>query len=159
MIESKNSKAILPLIEIIIALIIFVIAALITLQLFFLARFMGNKTKDRARAILEVQNIAEEIKAQDSAVGIEAIISSWEEGEIQDTRYLNFSADWEVGGEDFQMYIKINRENIADRCVYTFDIYVYKFESYPFIDDKYKGMDYRSRPFTEEVHVVKFVKK
>lgn len=159
MIESKSSKAILPLIEIIISLIIFIIAAIITLQLFFLARFMGDKTKDRARAILEVQNIAEEIKALDSVKVIEDILNSFEDGDIEDIKYINFSEGWIPGGSEFQMAVRINKDDIADRRLYTFDITVYKLEPYPFIDDKYKDMDYKDRPFSETVRVVKFVNK
>ena len=57
-----GSKALLPLVEIIISIGIFAIAVVLTLQLFLLAKFLGNKTSDTARAIFEIQNIAENIK-------------------------------------------------------------------------------------------------
>ena len=58
-----SSKSLLPLVEILVAAVIFSIAMLLTLQLFFLARFLGDKTSDTARAIFEVQRVAETIKS------------------------------------------------------------------------------------------------
>jgi len=139
-----NSKSLLPLVEILISIGIFAIAVILTLQLFLLAKFLGNKTSDTAKAIFEVQNVAETIKTMKTDAEIEDYIKNDLNGGI-----LYFDENWDIiNGETNAAYnLKIAME-IDDTYdsgnLYKFKLDLYKLDPYPFIDDKKveKNKDY-----------------
>ncbi|GHU36335.1 hypothetical protein FACS1894105_06510 [Clostridia bacterium] len=134
----NGSKALLPLVEIVVSIGIFAIAVVLTLQLFLLARFLGNKTSDTARAIFEIQNVAEEIKTFDSAAQVDEYFAKLpRDGEFS---CLYYDKNWEAAGSASEggYVLKITRSdeeyNVGD--LYNFKLSLYRCEPYPFINDK-----------------------
>ena len=153
-----SSKSLLPLVEILVSIGIFAIAVILTLQLFFLAKFLGDKTSDSAKAVFEAQNIAESIKAMKTAAEIENYIkndlkgggiyydSEWEKTESLDDAAYSLSIAWELAEHDFG-------------GLYKFQIAFSKMEPYPFIDDKKVEKDEKYIPLLASIEASKFVLK
>ena len=142
-----SSKSLLPLVEILVAVAIFAIAVVLTLQLFLLARFLGDKTADTARAIFEVQSVAENIKSSSGAEFYKYIRDDLGfAGSATDlSAELYYDANWDrmTGGtkDDAEYFMKINMavDNGYDTgSLYTFTIEFFRASTYPFIDDQRK---------------------
>ena len=151
-----NSKSMLPLVEILISIAIFAVAVVLTLQLFLLAKFLGDKTSDVAKAIFEAQSVAETIKAMQT----EAEIEDYFDNELNGgTVYYN--GVWEkTGSADLAVYnLKITKEKDDYKFggLYKFKIEIYKIEPYPFIDDKKLENDLDYIPALVSVEAGKFL--
>jgi len=131
--NKESSKSLLPLVEILIAVGIFAVAVGLTLQLFLFAKFLGEKTSDTAKAVFEVQNVAENIKMMKTAEEIENYISGELGGGL-----LYYDNKWNSAGEEKSSYsLKISKiEPYGADGVYKLGIALTKKEPYPFIDDK-----------------------
>ncbi|MCL1792910.1 MAG: hypothetical protein FWG34_03485 [Oscillospiraceae bacterium] len=133
----------LPLVEILVSIGIFAIAVVLSLQLFLLAKFLGNKTSDTAKAIFEAQGVAENIKAMRTEAEIEDYFS----GELGGGA-VYYDGKWEKteNAEEAAYNLKITKEKsgYGSGGLYRFKIEICKTEPYPFIDDKKleKDMDY-----------------
>jgi len=140
-----SSKSLLPLVEILISIGIFAIAVILTLQLFLLAKFLGDKTSDTAKAIFEIQNIAEDIKLLKTDAEIENyIINGVGNPDINGFYSLYYDGGWRrvdlYSDAVFVMKIgmnKMNKDNYAAGELYNFSLDLYRAEPYPFIDDKH----------------------
>lgn len=156
-----SSKSLLPLIEILISIGIFAISVVLTLQLFLLARFLGEKTSDTARAIFEVQNIAENIKAIKTDADMGNYIADELNGGMNYTLYYDYG--WNiVGSEDeaeYMMKIDMDVDTYNTGGLYKFKLDMYKIEAYPFIDDKKLENDENYIPLLVSVDASKFIKK
>ena len=151
--NKESSKSLLPLVEILIAVGIFAVAVGLTLQLFLFAKFLGDKTSDTAKAIFEVQNVAENIKMMNSAVEIEDYIS----GELNGGT-LYFDVNWNAAGKENASYsLEVSKiEPYGSDGLYKFGVELIKTEPYPFIDDKkVKKGDYL--PELVSIEVRKFI--
>lgn len=138
-----NTKSLLPLVEIIISIGIFAVAVVLTLQLFLLAKFLGDKTSDMARAIFEIQNVAENIKLLKTDEEIENYIKN-DVGNTDENGYYNlyYDGNWQhadlYSDAVFVMKIALNKEDdYTAGDLYNFRLDLYRAEPYPFIDDKY----------------------
>jgi len=151
-----SSKALLPLVEILISIGIFAIAVVLTLQLFLLARFLGEKTSDTARAIFEVQNIAETIKTMKTDTEMQNYFVKDLNGGI-----LYYDFDWKiVDSEDkanYKMTIDMSIGTYITGGLYKFKLNMYKIEAYPFIDDKKLETDAQYIPLLVSVDESKFI--
>jgi len=152
-----SSKSLLPLVEILISIGIFAIAVILTLQLFLLAKFLGNKTSDTAKAIFEVQNVAETIKTMKTDTEIENYIKNELNGDI-----VYYDENWNIiaSADDAAYNLKITME-IDDTYnsgnLYKFKLDLYKTDPYAFIDDKKieKNKDYK--PMLVSIDANKFI--
>jgi len=160
-----NSKSLLPLVEILISIGIFAVAVVLTLQLFLLASFLGDKTSDTAMAIFEVQSVAETIKSMQSGAELEKYISE-ELGaaEFYDGYIIYYDANWSVtASEDsafFMMAIKDRgREDYGSGSLYKFTLDFYRTAAYPFIDERKLEEDETYIPLLVSVEANKFIKK
>ena len=153
-----SSKSLLPLVEILVSIGIFAIAVVLTLQLFLLARFLGEKTSDTARAIFEVQNIAETIKTMKTDAEMENYIKE----ELNGATVLYYDYKWNpVNSEDeAEYFIKIDMSKDAYNTggLYKFKLDMYKIEAYPFIDDNKAEEDENYIPLLVSVNAGKFIK-
>ena len=156
-----SSKSLLPLVEILISIGIFAIAVILTLQLFLLANFLGNKTSDTAKAIFEVQNVAENIKAMKTDAEIENYINTELNGEFS-AYYLYYDEDWNIVGNvenaayNLKLIMEID-ETYNSGSLYKFKIDLYKTEPYPFIDDKKLEKDENYIPVLVSIDASKFI--
>jgi hypothetical protein len=125
-----SSKSLLPLVEIIVAVGIFAIAVVLTLQLFLLAKFLGDKTSDTAKAMFEVQQIAENIKGLNSRDEINDYVKD----------VLYYDAGWNYTGDEskaeFILKIDTGVDEYETGSLYKFRLDFYKAGAYPFIEDK-----------------------
>jgi len=125
-----SSKSLLPLIEILISIGIFAIAVVLTLQLFLLAKFLGNKTSDTAKAIFEVQNIAENIKTMKTDAEIEDYIKNELNGGI-----VYYDENWNIIESEkesvYSLQITMKMDAYNSGGLYKFQIELYKKEPYP----------------------------
>ena len=64
---SNNSKSLLPLIEIIISVLIFAIASMLSLNIFLLSRDVGIKATDTSVALFQAQSVVETLKGCDTS--------------------------------------------------------------------------------------------
>jgi len=153
-----SSKSLLPLVEILISIGIFAIAVVLTLQLFLLAKFLGNKTADTARAIFEIQNVAENIKTMKTEAEMEKYIINDLNGYI-----LYYDGNWNsVSGEKeavFVLKIDMNKVEYDSGGLYNFVLDLYKTDSYPFIDEKKLEKDENYIPLLASVNASKFILK
>jgi hypothetical protein len=164
-----SSKSLLPLVEILISIGIFSIAVVLTLQLFLLARFLGEKTSDTARAIFEVQNIAETIKTIKTDAEMENYITEELNGSItgageQNMYYtLFYDFEWNRAGSEaeaeYTMKIDMSRDTYNTGGLYKFKLSMYRIEAYPFIDDVKVENDENYTPLLISVDASKFIKK
>ena len=159
-----NSKSLLPLVEILISIGIFAIAVILTLQLFLLAKFLGNKTSDTAKAIFEVQNIAETIKTMRTNTEMENYIKTELNGLSVDANYypVYYNEKWDrVDNVDEAVYNLIVIYEIDDTYssgnLYKFKLDLYKTEPYPFIDDKKVEKDENYVPVLVSIEANKFI--
>ena len=164
-----SSKSLLPLVEILISVGIFAIAVVLTLQLFLLAGFLGHKTADTARAIFEVQNVAENIKSMKTDAEMESFIKNEIGGELPEdmsvhTNYvIYYDADWNnaggAGGATYMLRIAMDKTAYNSGGLYNFILNLYKIDAYPFIDDKKieKNKDYI--PELVSINACKFIVK
>jgi hypothetical protein len=165
---NNERKALLPLIEILISTGIFAIAVILTLQIFMLARFLGNRTSDMADAILKVQYVAETIKAFQS---VDEIDKFFENETIQTTGAINTRLSLS-GATIYNIYYDINwrQADSADGAVFVTEIYIelqgsvylysidlYKIEPYPFINDRIVQEDPQFRPLLASINAGKFI--
>ena len=157
-----SSKSLLPLAEIIISIGIFAVAVVLTLQIFFLAKFLGDKTSDTARAIFEIQNVAENIKLLKSDAEIKNYMEN-DIGNADETGLYNIYYDgaWERVGSSsdavFVMKIDMNEDDCTAGAVYNFNLDLYKSEPYPFINDKNVKADENYKPLLVSVNTSCFV--
>ena len=153
-----NSKSLLPLVEILISTGIFAIAVVLTLQLFLLAKFLGNKTSDVARAIFEAQNVAESIKAMKT----EAEIEDYIKGELKGGAVF-YDGKWAVTQDESgaAYSLSITKEPVGNEfgTLYKFKIDIRKTEPYPFIDDKKLEKDETYVPVLVSIDAGKFITK
>jgi len=162
-----SSKSLLPLVEILISVGIFAIAVVLTLKLFLLASFLGHKTADTARAIFEVQNIAENIKSMKTDAEIENFIKNEIGGEMpNDAEHIiyviYYDADWNVAvekGATYNLRIDLMKQTFSASSMYYFTLDLYKNDAYAFIDDKKteKNKDYT--PLLVSINASKFIVK
>ena len=157
-----SSKSLLPLVEIIISIGIFAVAIVLTLQLFLLAKFLGDKTSDTARAIFEIQNVAENIKLLKSEAEIKEYMETGAGNSGGNGPYnLYYDGEWKRVGSSsdavFVMKIDMNKDNYAAGCVYNFKLDLYKSEPYPFINDKNVKADKDYKPLLASVNTSSFL--
>ena len=152
-----NSKSLLPLVEILISIGIFAIAVILTLQLFLLAKFLGNKTSDTAKAIFEIQNVAENIKTMETDAEIENYIQSEITNDV-----IYYDKDWNIVGsiEKATYNLKVDMEiddTYSSGNLYKFKLDLYKIEPYPFIDEKKVEKDGDYIPLLVSIEANKFI--
>ncbi|MCL2099665.1 MAG: hypothetical protein FWH24_04430 [Oscillospiraceae bacterium] len=155
----NQRKSLLPLIEIIISAGIFAIAAVLTLQMFMTARFLGYRTSDTADAVLKVQHIAETIKSFENSGEIS--------GFLEENTRVYYDADWQrTENADEAVYTaEINTEALIFEENYEGSLYIgctislYKITPYPFINDKTVQSNPDYRPLLASVNAGKFVKE
>ena len=168
---NNQKKALLPLLEILISTGIFAVAVILTLQMFMLARFLGNRTSDTADAILKVQNVAETLKSFRSGDDIynflenetvmtgktESIFSSY----VEIAYNIFYDINWrQVGSADeavYIIYVRPERQEQYAGILYMFDISLYKAEAYPFINDRIVEQDPQYKPLLAAISVGKFI--
>jgi len=160
-----NSKSLLPLVEILISIGIFAVAVVLTLQLFLLASFLGDKTSDTAMAIFEVQNVAETIKSMQSVAELEKYMS----GELNasdsyDGCIIYYDSNWSItaSADSAFFMMKITdrgREDYYSGSLYKFTLDFYRAEAYPFIDERKLSEDKTYIPLLVSVDANKFIKK
>lgn len=171
-----SSKSLLPLVEILISIGIFAIAVVLTLQLFLLARFLGVKTSDTARAIFEVQNVAENIKTMKTDSEMENYVidelnsgiingqSSFELLSKNKNLYytLYYDHEWNIvlseDEAEYMMKIDMSRDIYNTGGLYKFTLNMYKTKAYPFIDDKKLKTYGNYIPLLASVDASKFIK-
>jgi len=157
-----SSKSLLPLVEIIISIGIFAIAVVLTLQLFLLAKFLGDKTSDTARAIFEIQNVAENIKLLKTDAEIENYIKT-DVGNPDENGLYNLYYDdgWKrvdlYSNAVFVMKIDMNKDSYGAGDLYNFNLDLYKSEPYPFINDKDVKNDTDYFPLLASVNTSNFI--
>jgi hypothetical protein len=147
-----SSKSLLPLVEILIAVGIFAVAVVLTLQLFFLASFLGDKTSDTAKAMFEVQLVAENIKSMGSAGEIEEYVKD----------VLYYDENWNKipgeGGAAFMLRINTEKDEYrSGGLLYKFKLEFYKTSAYPVIDETRLGENKDYIPLLVSVDASKFV--
>ena len=162
-----SSKSLLPLVEILISIGIFAIAVVLTLQLFLLARFLGNKTADTAKAIFEVQNVAESIKSMKTDADMENyIINELNAGivkNVEDNMHYDvyYDGDWNVTGSGdgavYKLKIDMNKVKYDSGVLYNFILDFYKTEDYPFINNKNSDDTKDNIPLLVSVNASKFI--
>jgi len=162
----NQRKSLLPLIEILISTGIFAIAVILTLQIFMLAKFLGNRTSDTADAILKVQHVAETLKSFESEDDIIYFIKN------ETIQTINTSNPQLYGEIISNIYYDKNWQQTdnADEAVYITEIYMdkqggvylysvnlYKIEPYPFINDRLVQKDPQYRPLLASINAGKFI--
>jgi hypothetical protein len=163
--DQGSSKSLLPLVEILIAIGIFAIAVVLTLQLFLLASFLGHKTADTARAIFEVQTVAENIKSMKTDAEIENYIKTDLGGDVSDkAKYiLYYDEEWHImnGANDATYMLKVDMSKVtySSGGLYNFALDLYKIKAYPFIDDKKLEKDETYIPLLVSINASKFIVK
>ena len=155
--NGESSKSLLPLVEILISIGIFAIAVILTLQLFLLASFLGHKTSDTAKAIFEVQNVAETIKTMKTDAEIENYINGELGGGI-----VYYDGDWNIINNkeeaEYNLEIIIETDSSYNSGeLYKFNLNLYKIHPYPFIDDKKIEKDENYIPVLVSVDANKFI--
>ena len=168
---NESSKSLLPLVEILISIGIFAIAVVLTLQLFLLSSFLGHKTADTARAIFEVQNIAENIKSIKTEAEMEDYIKTDLNGgiieEFDDNMNMYYSVyydgGWNVTGSPddaaYHLRIDMSRVTYSSGNLYNFVLELYKTDAYPFIDDKKVEQNENYIPMLVSIDASKFIIK
>jgi len=160
-----SSKSLLPLVEILISIGIFAVAVVLTLQLFLLARFLGDKTSDTAMAIFEVQNVAESIKSMKTGAELEKYISEDLGAAESDGGYiLYYNSSWDITGDtdEAQYILKISdmgKDAYDSGSLYKFKLDFYKFAAYPFIDNNKLAENPDYIPLLVSVDANKFMEK
>ena len=154
---SSGSKSLLPLVEILISIGIFAIAVILTLQLFLLAKFLGDKTSDTAKAIFETQTVAETIKTMKTDADMEDYIQNGLNGGI-----VYYDEEWNiVGSKDeaaYNLIISLETDDTySSGNLYKFKLDMYKIEPYPFIDDKKVERDENYIPVLVSIDASKFI--
>jgi len=162
-----NSKSLLPLVEILISIGIFAVAVVLTLKLFLLASFLGHKTSDTARAIFEVQNIAETIKTIKTGVDMdEYFINELNGNNKQGNIY--YDNEWnpiDITDENAvkEAVYNLKIDEFTDEgnsgILYTFKLELFKTAPYPFIDDIRLKNDANYIPVLVAVEASKFIIK
>ena len=160
--SGESSKSLLPLVEILISIGIFAVAVVLTLNVFLLAKFLGDRTSDTARAIFELQNVAENIKTMETDAEMESYIKNELNGDISDGVYiLYYDEHWSLinGGEKaaFSMKIEMDRDAYDSGGLYRFRLDFYKMEPYPFINEKQVAKDPDFVPMLASVNASKFI--
>lgn len=155
--NGESSKSLLPLVEILISIGIFAIAVILTLQLFLLASFLGHKTSDTAKAIFEVQNVAETIKTMKTDAEIENYINGELGGGI-----VYYDGDWNIINNkeeaEYNLEIIIETDSSYNSGeLYKFNLNLYKIHPYPFIDDKKIEKNENYIPVLVSVDANKFI--
>jgi len=158
-----SSKSLLPLVEILISIGIFAIAVVLTLQLFLLARFLGDKTSDTAKAIFEVQNVAENIKTFKTSGDAEIYINDNFKAGTKSMYSLYYDEEWNltdtIEKASFVMEINMNKDEYNSGELYNFKLEFYKTEPYPFIDDKKTEVNKEYIPLLASADASKFILK
>ena len=163
--NNGSSKSLLPLVEILISIGIFAVAVVLTLQLFLLASFLGDKTSDTAMAIFEVQNVAETIKSVKSGAELEQYISEILGAAESPGGYtVYYDESWNIIGAagDAEFMMKITNEGVDEYgsgSLYKFTLDFYRSAAYPFIDDNKLEDDKAYIPRLVSVEANKFIKK
>ena len=158
-----SSKSLLPLVEIIVSIGIFSVAIVLTLHLFLLAKFLGDKTSDTARAIFEIQNVAENIKLLKTDGEIKDYIENGVgNADGNGTYNLYYDEKWRRADSPsdavFVMKIAENTDkNYAVGEVCSFSLDIYKSEPYPFINDKNIKADKNYKPLLASVTTSNFI--
>ena len=159
-----SSKSLLPLVEILISIGIFAIAVVLTLQLFLLASFLGHKTSDTAKAIFEVQNVAENIKTMKTDDEMTDYIQNELNGFSVDANFhpIYYNEEWERVDNIDEAAYNLNviyeiDDTYSSGNLYKFKIEMYKTEPYPFIDDKKIEKDKDYIPVLVSINANKFI--
>jgi len=157
-----SSKSLLPLVEILVAIGIFAVAVGLTLQLFLLASFLGHKTADTAKAIFEVQTVAENIKSIKTEENLQKYLK--EDLKLDETMTLYYDENWEKTGDRdkavYKLEIKMETAAYGSGGLYNFVLDFYKIKPYPFIDDKKLEKlekDEEYHPLLASVNASKFI--
>jgi len=146
----------LPLVEILVSIGIFAVAVVLTLQLFLLSKFLGDKTSDVAKAIFEAQGVAENFKAMRTGAEIE---DYFRDGLNGGTVY--YDGGWEKtdSAENTAYSLKVTKEmdGYGPGTLYRFKIEICRTEPYPFIDDRKTEKDPDYIPVLVSFDAGKFV--
>ena len=157
-----SSKSLLPLVEILIAIGIFAIAVVLTLKLFLLASFLGHKTADTAKAIFEVQTVAEKIKSMNTNDKLMDYLNN-ELKLLDNNMTLYYNEDWEkTSNKDeavYMMKVAVHTAPYLSGVYYYVMLDFYKTDAYPFIDEKKSEKDKDYIPLLASVSASKFIVK
>jgi len=152
-----NSKSLLPLVEILISVGIFALSVILTLQIFLLAKFLGDKTSDVAMAMFEAQNVAESIKSTKTGENIDEYINTELNGGV-----LYYDDKWQTTDDAEKaayslVVTKQASEENSFGILYKFTIELSKLAPYPFIDDKKLEKDESYLPVLVSIDSAKFI--
>ena len=115
-----KSKAPLVMMEQIIMVLIFALASALCVQMFVLAENLSKRTEAQNRAVVEVQNAAESIKAK----GLEAYVQEKEAERTKEGFLLSFDSSWNRVSEQEQAiyHIKLCPNNSDSEYFWSMDI-------------------------------------
>lgn len=117
-----KSKAPLVMMEQIIMVLIFALAAALCLQTFVLSSTISKRTEAENRAAVEAQNAAEVIKAE----GLPGYLEEQKAEQIKEGYRISFDADWNVmyEGEKAEYYLLICPNNSDSEYLWYMNIIV-----------------------------------
>lgn len=110
------------LMELIIVILFFSLSAVITLQLFVTAHEQSTLSHDKTMALLRAQNVAEELRADESSV-----LTGF--SELEEDRYMIcYNEDWEPSGETgaYEMSVQVERKPSEYGTMMELDVRVNK---------------------------------
>ena len=125
MARNEQGKAVLPLIEMTIALSVLAVCSVITVSLFLYAHFAGEASQDMNSALMLAQSKAEKLHSADN-IELETAIfydELWQETEDD---------------PEFTMEILLNEEKGKNASLYSGSITIEKVKKYPFLSDERK---------------------
>lgn len=124
---NEQGKAVLPLIEMTMALFVLAICSVITVSLFLYAHFAGEASKDTNMALFRAQSQAEQLHARDDIV-------------LESTIF--YDAQWQETNDSpvYIMTILLDKETGVDASLYSGTIAVEKTTKYPFLSEDRKKL-------------------
>lgn len=127
MARNEQGKAVLPLIEMTIALSVLAVCSVITVSLFLYAHFAGEASKDINSALMLAQSQAEMLHTQEN---------------VQIEKTIGFDELWQETSEkpEFLMKISLSEEKGTNVSLYSGIITVEKTEKYPFLNEERKQL-------------------
>lgn len=124
---NEQGKAVLPLIEMTMALFVLAICSVITVSLFLYAHFAGEASKDTNMALFLAQSRAEQLHTQDSIP-------------LESTFF--YDAQWEETKDSpvYVMTVLLDKETGDGASLYSGAIAVEKTTKYPFLSEDRKKL-------------------
>ena len=129
------------LVEIILSVLIFAIAGVISLNCFFMARFTQVKANDKVTAGNLIQSDIETIKSLESSAEVtDFLLNNFQilKNENNVSTYVNFyDKDWnlcEEGNNEYLVMISISDEFTANGTLTDIELVAERIKPYPFIN-------------------------